>query len=38
MSVHALTIDLEDWHQLFHRRLTAHQPHRPTLEAAIDAV
>jgi polysaccharide deacetylase family protein (PEP-CTERM system associated) len=22
MGVHALTIDLEDWHQLFHRRLT----------------
>lgn len=22
MSVHALTIDLEDWHQLFHQRLT----------------
>jgi polysaccharide deacetylase family protein (PEP-CTERM system associated) len=22
MTVHALTIDLEDWHQLFHRRLT----------------
>ena len=22
MSVHALTVDLEDWHQLFHRRLT----------------
>ncbi len=21
MAVHALTIDLEDWHQLFHRRL-----------------
>jgi polysaccharide deacetylase family protein (PEP-CTERM system associated) len=22
LTVHALTIDLEDWHQLFHRRLT----------------
>jgi len=22
MTVHALTIDLEDWHQLFHKRLT----------------
>ena len=22
MTIHALTIDLEDWHQLMHRRLT----------------
>ena len=25
MTVHALTIDLEDWHQLFHRRLTGEE-------------
>jgi polysaccharide deacetylase family protein (PEP-CTERM system associated) len=29
MTVHALTIDLEDWHQLFHRRLTG-EVIRPT--------
>ncbi len=29
MTVHALTIDLEDWHQLFHRRLTGEEI-RPT--------
>jgi polysaccharide deacetylase family protein (PEP-CTERM system associated) len=29
MSVHALTIDLEDWHQLFHQRLTG-EVIRPT--------
>src|SRR5215217_4254992 len=29
MTVHALTIDLEDWHQLFHKRLTA-EVIRPT--------
>ena len=29
MAVHALTIDLEDWHQLFHRRLTG-EVIRPT--------
>ena len=29
MPVHALTIDLEDWHQLFHRRLTG-EDMRPT--------
>jgi polysaccharide deacetylase family protein (PEP-CTERM system associated) len=29
MTVHALTIDLEDWHQLFHRRLTG-ETIRPT--------
>jgi polysaccharide deacetylase family protein (PEP-CTERM system associated) len=25
VTVHALTIDLEDWHQLFHRRLTGEE-------------
>jgi len=25
MTAHALTIDLEDWHQLFHRRLTGEE-------------
>jgi polysaccharide deacetylase family protein (PEP-CTERM system associated) len=29
MTVHALTIDLEDWHQLFHRQLTG-EVIRPT--------
>jgi hypothetical protein len=29
VAVHALTIDLEDWHQLFHRRLTG-EVIRPT--------
>jgi polysaccharide deacetylase family protein (PEP-CTERM system associated) len=29
MVVHALTVDLEDWHQLFHRRLTGEEI-RPT--------
>jgi polysaccharide deacetylase family protein (PEP-CTERM system associated) len=29
MTVHALTVDLEDWHQLFHRRLTG-EVIRPT--------
>jgi polysaccharide deacetylase family protein (PEP-CTERM system associated) len=29
MTAHALTIDLEDWHQLFHRRLTGEEI-RPT--------
>ena len=29
MTVHALTIDLEDWHQLMHRRLTGEEI-RPT--------
>ena len=29
MTAHALTIDLEDWHQLFHRRLTGERI-RPT--------
>ena len=29
MTAHALTIDLEDWHQLFHRRLTG-EVVRPT--------
>jgi polysaccharide deacetylase family protein (PEP-CTERM system associated) len=29
MAVHALTVDLEDWHQLFHRRLTGEEI-RPT--------
>ena len=29
MAIHALTIDLEDWHQLFHRRLTG-EVIRPT--------
>ena len=29
MTVHALTIDLEDWHQLFHRRITG-EVIRPT--------
>jgi polysaccharide deacetylase family protein (PEP-CTERM system associated) len=29
MTAHALTIDLEDWHQLFHRRLTG-EVIRPT--------
>ena len=29
MTVHALTVDLEDWHQLFHKRLTGEEI-RPT--------
>ena len=33
MTAHALTIDLEDWHQLFHRRLTGEEI-RPT-EAVV---
>lgn len=35
MAVHALTIDLEDWHQLFHQRLTG-EVIRPTL-AVVNA-
>ena len=35
MTVHALTIDLEDWHQLFHRRLTG-EVIRPT-QAVVGA-
>ncbi len=35
MTVHALTIDLEDWHQLFHRRLTGEEI-RPT-QAVVGA-
>jgi polysaccharide deacetylase family protein (PEP-CTERM system associated) len=35
MTVHALTIDLEDWHQLFHERITA-EVIRPT-PAVVDA-
>ena len=35
MTVHALTIDLEDWHQLFHRRLTGEEI-RPT-QAVVSA-
>ncbi len=35
MRAHALTIDLEDWHQLFHRRLTGEEV-RPT-EAVVGA-
>jgi polysaccharide deacetylase family protein (PEP-CTERM system associated) len=35
MTVHALTIDLEDWHQLFHRRLTGEEI-RPT-KAVVSA-
>lgn len=34
MSVHALTIDLEDWHQLFHKRLIS-EVIRPT-PAVVD--
>ena len=34
MTVHALTIDLEDWHQLFHRRLTG-ETIRPTPAVVI---
>jgi polysaccharide deacetylase family protein (PEP-CTERM system associated) len=35
VTAHALTIDLEDWHQLFHRRLTGEEI-RPT-EAVVGA-
>jgi polysaccharide deacetylase family protein (PEP-CTERM system associated) len=33
--VHALTIDLEDWHQLFHRRLTGEEI--PPTKAVVDS-
>ena len=37
MTVHALTIDLEDWHQLFHRRLTGEeiQPTKAVVGATL---
>ena len=39
MATHALTIDLEDWHQLMHRRLTGETiPPTPTVVATTHSV
>jgi polysaccharide deacetylase family protein (PEP-CTERM system associated) len=35
MTVHALTIDLEDWHQLFHRRLAGEEI--PPTKTVVDS-